>query len=138
MTMTLSTPDLSDQFPEQIDIVSPVLGQAFKHYGALKQFSGMIATVKCFEDNSKVAEQVKTFFQKLRHSGRGTRLDLLVCSLTTQFFVLKKINLLLRPHRLPLECLSCVSQRRFLAEKRSRPRRRSCAKAQTAAFCRCS
>ena len=58
--MSISTADLSDQFPEDVKIVLPVLGQMFMHYGAFRQFSGMIATIKCFEDNSKVAEQVKT------------------------------------------------------------------------------
>jgi regulator of ribonuclease activity A len=53
---TVSTPDLSDQFSMEVDIVKPV----FTHYGGLKQGYGEIVTVACFEDNSLVAEQLKS------------------------------------------------------------------------------
>ena len=56
MNTTISTPDLSDRFDQKVDIVEPL----FKHYGALKQGYGQITTIACFEDNSLVAEQVKS------------------------------------------------------------------------------
>lgn len=52
---TISTPDLCDQFGDQIQIAEPL----FRHYGGLHQFGGPIATVKCFEDNSKVGEMLR-------------------------------------------------------------------------------
>ena len=55
MDIIVSTPDLSDQFDKQINIVKPL----FTHYGGLKQGFGQITTIACFEDNSLVAEQVK-------------------------------------------------------------------------------
>lgn len=55
MDVIISTPNLCDQFDEQVDIVEPL----FKHYGSVKQGFGQITTVSCFEDNSLVAEQVK-------------------------------------------------------------------------------
>lgn len=55
MNTIVSTPDLSDKFDREVDIVQPL----FKHYGALKQGYGQITTINCFEDNSLVAEQVK-------------------------------------------------------------------------------
>ena len=55
MNTTVSTPDLSDQFDQEVNIVQPL----FKHYGGLKQGYGQITTIDCFEDNSLVAEQVK-------------------------------------------------------------------------------
>ncbi|MBT5078881.1 MAG: ribonuclease E activity regulator RraA [Candidatus Marinimicrobia bacterium] len=55
MDVIISTPDLSDKFDQQVQIVEPL----FKHYGGLKQGFGKITTVECFEDNSLVAEQVK-------------------------------------------------------------------------------
>ncbi|MBC8311982.1 MAG: ribonuclease E activity regulator RraA [Candidatus Marinimicrobia bacterium] len=56
MDVIVSTPDLSDQFDKQINIVEPL----FTHYGSLKQGFGKITTISCFEDNSLVAEQVKS------------------------------------------------------------------------------
>ena len=58
--MTISTPDLSDNFPEETQIVYPVLGQPFRHFGAKTEFFGEIVTIRCPNDNSLVAEQVKT------------------------------------------------------------------------------
>jgi regulator of RNase E activity RraA len=56
MNTIISTPDLSDEFDQKVAIVEPL----FKHYGELKQGYGQIMTVDCFEDNSLVAEQVKS------------------------------------------------------------------------------
>jgi len=47
------TPDLCDESPELISVVSPM----FTNYGGNKAFHGEIVTVKCFEDNSVVKEQ---------------------------------------------------------------------------------
>lgn len=52
--MDIITPDLCDEFPEVIQVVTPM----FNNYGARKAFGGEIVTVKCFEDNSVVKEQV--------------------------------------------------------------------------------
>jgi len=56
MNVIVSTPDLSDQFDHEVNIVEPL----FKHYGNLKQGYGQIITVSCFEDNSLVSQQVKS------------------------------------------------------------------------------
>ena len=56
MNSIVSTPDLFDQFDQEVDVVEPL----FKDYGALKQGYGQITTVACFEDNSLVAKQVKS------------------------------------------------------------------------------
>ncbi len=45
----LSTPDLSDGAPEARGIELQ-----FGNYGAIKQFSGEVVTIKCHEDNSLV------------------------------------------------------------------------------------
>jgi len=47
------TPDLCDDYPE-IQAVEP----GFRNFGGLDNFGGEIVTVKCFEDNSVVKEQV--------------------------------------------------------------------------------
>ena len=54
--MPISTPDLCDQYEDDVQVLDPL----FKHYGGKRQFGGKVTTVKCFEDNSKVAELVKT------------------------------------------------------------------------------
>lgn len=54
--MEIITPDLCDEFPEVIQVVTPM----FNNYGGKKSFGGEIVTVKCFEDNSVVKEQVAT------------------------------------------------------------------------------
>ena len=51
--MTIVTPDLCDDYPEVL-VVDP----GFNNYGGIKAFGGEIVTVKCFEDNSVVKEQV--------------------------------------------------------------------------------
>ena len=54
--MKVSTPDLCDNYGDEVTVLAPGL----RHYGALKHFSGQIATVKCFEDNSKVGDMLRT------------------------------------------------------------------------------
>ena len=54
--MTILTPDLCDEYGDAVRVADPV----FKHYGAIRQFGGEVVTVKCFEDNSKVGEMVRT------------------------------------------------------------------------------
>lgn len=54
--MTISTPDLCDEFGDEVQVAEPI----FQHYGGVRQFGGEVVTVKCFEDNSKVGELVKT------------------------------------------------------------------------------
>jgi hypothetical protein len=53
---TISTPDLCDEHGDNVR----VLEVNFRHYGGKQHFWGEIVTIKCFEDNSKVAEVVKT------------------------------------------------------------------------------
>ena len=53
--MKISTPDLCDEHGDDVQVAAPV----FQHYGGVRQFSGAIATVKCFEDNSKIGEMLK-------------------------------------------------------------------------------
>lgn len=50
--MIISTPDLCDQYGDAVQVLEPL----FRHYGQLRHFGGKVATVKCFEDNSKVGE----------------------------------------------------------------------------------
>lgn len=53
MTHHFSTPDLCDEHSEL-----QVLTSCFMSYGRRTHFSGEIVTIKCFEDNSLVKEQV--------------------------------------------------------------------------------
>ena len=55
MAIIISTPDLCDQFNQQVVVAQPL----FTHYGAVRQGFGQITTIACFEDNSLLAEQVK-------------------------------------------------------------------------------
>ncbi len=48
------TPDLCDAYPDLIQVVDPM----FANFGGVEAFGGEIVTVKCFEDNSVVKEQV--------------------------------------------------------------------------------
>lgn len=48
------TPDLCDVYPE-VAVVEPM----FSNFGGHDSFGGQIVTVKCFEDNSVVKEQVE-------------------------------------------------------------------------------
>ena len=52
--MKIFTPDLCDAHPDLVRVVAPM----FKNYGGCKAFGGPIVTVKCFEDNSVVKQQV--------------------------------------------------------------------------------
>lgn len=47
-------PELCDQFPEQVRVVEPMFG----NFGGVETFGGEIVTIKAFEDNSLVREQV--------------------------------------------------------------------------------
>ncbi|AKF51968.1 ribonuclease E activity regulator RraA [Pseudomonas syringae] len=49
------TPDLCDAYPDLIQVVEPM----FSNFGGRDSFGGQIVTLKCFEDNSKVREQVE-------------------------------------------------------------------------------
>lgn len=51
-TVTFSTADLYDQFEEQLLVCAPI----FSDFGGRDAFSGPAATVKCFEDNSRIKE----------------------------------------------------------------------------------
>ncbi|WP_372777872.1 ribonuclease E activity regulator RraA [Litorivivens sp.] len=52
----ISTPDLCDAYGDKVQVADPV----FRHFGGNDNFHGEIATVKCFEDNSKVGESLRT------------------------------------------------------------------------------
>ncbi|MEC8429702.1 MAG: ribonuclease E activity regulator RraA [Pseudomonadota bacterium] len=52
--MEYITPDLCDEYPELVQVVEPM----FNNYGGRSSFGGEIVTIKCFEDNSLVREQV--------------------------------------------------------------------------------
>lgn len=52
--MDYITPDLCDAYPQLVSVVEPM----FNNYGGRKSFGGEIVTIKCFEDNSLVREQV--------------------------------------------------------------------------------
>lgn len=51
--MTYITPDLCDENPE-VEVLEPM----FNNYGGVESFGGEVVTVKCFEDNSIVKQQV--------------------------------------------------------------------------------
>jgi regulator of ribonuclease activity A len=48
------TPDLCDAYPDLVQVVEPM----FANFGGRDSFGGEIVTVKCFEDNSYVKDQV--------------------------------------------------------------------------------
>ena len=50
--MEFTTPDLCDDFPDDVRVVEPM----FNNYGGSMTFGGEIVTVKCFEDNSFVKD----------------------------------------------------------------------------------
>ena len=54
--MTFKTADLCDDHSEQLQITE----SGFADFGGQRVFSGPVATVKCFEDNSKVRELLST------------------------------------------------------------------------------
>jgi regulator of ribonuclease activity A len=49
-----NTADLCDQFSEELQICEPI----FRDYGGERSFCGRTATIKCFEDNSRVRDRV--------------------------------------------------------------------------------
>lgn len=53
--MSFVTCDISD---DNADVVQVVTGLHWQSYGGRNAFSGEIVTVKCFEDNSRVKEQL--------------------------------------------------------------------------------
>jgi len=55
-----SVPDICDEFIEELAVLEPL----FSDFGGKPRFSGEIATIKCFEDNSLVRDAV-------RSQGRG-------------------------------------------------------------------
>ncbi|WP_257254863.1 MULTISPECIES: ribonuclease E activity regulator RraA [unclassified Endozoicomonas] len=49
-----TTPDLCDEFPEQVSVAE----SGFRNFGGVNAFHGQVVTLKCFEDNSLVREWV--------------------------------------------------------------------------------
>jgi len=54
--MTVSLPDICDEFSDEIVVFDPV----FQDFGGRRRFCGEIMTLRCFEDNSLVAETVRS------------------------------------------------------------------------------
>jgi regulator of ribonuclease activity A len=54
--VTISTPDLCDAFPDDVDVCQ----LQFRSFGKRSAFGGQIVTVKCYEDNSLVKEILAT------------------------------------------------------------------------------
>ncbi len=54
--MAYSVPDICDDFIEEISVLEP----RFTDFGGKVKFSGEIATIKCFEDNSLVRDAVRS------------------------------------------------------------------------------
>lgn len=54
--MLKPTPDLCDQFPDQVQVVRSLL----RNFGGLEQFCGPVVTVSCPEDNSMVNALLST------------------------------------------------------------------------------
>lgn len=52
--MEYLTPDLCDAYPQLVRVLEPIM----HNYGGRQSFGGEIVTIKCFEDNSLVREQV--------------------------------------------------------------------------------
>lgn len=48
------TADLCDEFGGDVAVAAPL----FRSYGGRRRFAGMAATIRCFEDNSRVREAV--------------------------------------------------------------------------------
>lgn len=53
--MTMKTADICDEHEDELRILSPI----FTSYGAVHAFAGPVATVKVFEDNSRVREALE-------------------------------------------------------------------------------
>jgi len=54
MARDWATVDLCDAHPDKLAIAAPV----FRSFGGRRRFAGTIATVRCFEDNSRVRERL--------------------------------------------------------------------------------
>jgi regulator of ribonuclease activity A len=54
--MSLSVPDICDQFIDDLVVFDPV----FRDFGGREKFCGEIVTIRCFEDNSLVGEAVRS------------------------------------------------------------------------------
>ena len=52
--MQYVTPDLCDAYPDSVQVVEPL----FSNFGGRDSFGGEIVTIKCFEDNSLVKDEV--------------------------------------------------------------------------------
>ena len=53
--MDIILPDLCDTHGDAVTVLAPI----FRNFGARRAFGGPISTIKCFEDNSLVAEAVE-------------------------------------------------------------------------------
>ncbi|GAA4893248.1 ribonuclease E activity regulator RraA [Ferrimonas pelagia] len=53
--MHYNTSELCDLYGDQIDVVEPI----FSNFGGVASFGGQVSTVKCFEDNSAIAEALE-------------------------------------------------------------------------------
>ncbi len=53
--MNISTPDLCDEHSDQVRVVT---GLNWQHFGGQHAFGGQIETVRCFEDNSVLKQQL--------------------------------------------------------------------------------
>ncbi len=53
-SVEFKTADLCDQYGDELEICEPL----FQSYGGRMRFAGAIATIKCFEDNSRVRDLV--------------------------------------------------------------------------------
>lgn len=51
--MSWTTPDLCDLHPD-VQVAEPL----FRDFGGSRRFAGRVVTIRCFEDNSRVREQV--------------------------------------------------------------------------------
>jgi regulator of ribonuclease activity A len=54
--MEYNTSELCDIYLDTIDVVEPL----FASYGGRRSFGGQITTIKCFEDNGLIVEQLRT------------------------------------------------------------------------------
>ncbi len=58
MTTNFVTCDICDTYKSDASGAFRVLPPVFRDFGAVRKFSGQVATVRCFEDNSLVKEAV--------------------------------------------------------------------------------
>lgn len=54
--MAYSVPDICDEFIDEVSVLEPI----FRDFGGKERFCGEVVTVKCFEDNSRVGESVRS------------------------------------------------------------------------------